>query len=789
MFRIACPDSCVRSCATLLLLVGLGALPALARTTAPQGLVAIEGTVTDQTQAVIPGARVTLTDRSVSRIPVVRTAVADAIGRFRLENVPEGTYELHIEARNFTSQTQSVVVAVGKSIDAQVELKAAGRSEVLTVSAEAIYTERQASSATKTDTPLRDIPQSIGVVNQELIRAQNALSMQDAVRNVSGVSVHLGEGRRDQVFIRGFSALTDMLVDGVRDDAPYYRDLSSLERIEVIKGPAAVLYGRGSAGGIVNRILKKPESETLAAEFATTLGSYGTKRFTTDLSAAAFNHTLLLRLTGAYEDSASYRHHYYLDRYDVAPSILWKPTAKTQFLYQMELLYDHRLADRGIPSLNGRPANVDIATYYGYPQDDFLRNRATSHSFKAEHFFSRWTLRNAFHATRYDNLFSNTQPNGTVITGGSVQVKRQQYNVTADQDNYFNQTEAVTARSFLGMRHMLLLGAEYGYQARDFTRFDGTAANVALIDPVLTRPTYSAVAGSNNVFGGTVAAGYVQDQIDIAPKWKATLGARFDHYRQKLDDRRAANLDLARTDRAWSPRAGLVYQPTGWAALYGSYSRSFQPSGEGLSLAVNNQELKPEVTQNYEVGSKFDFLSGRISTTLAAFRLERTNVKTTDPSNPTKLVLVGAQKTDGLELSFSGRLTRGWNLHGGYAWLATRIVRSNTISSGVPTEGKRAAFIPLNSANLWSTYSFKNGFGLGGGIVYNDDRFTGNDNLVTLPGYVRLDATAFYRHRRFDVVANLRNVANTKYYESAHNNAQIFPGSPINGLVTIRYRW
>ena len=223
----------------LLLVVALllATLPVSAQT-----LVSVAGTVTDQTRAVVPGARITLTDRDLAR-----TTVADELGRFRLENVPEGSYELRIEAHNFESKTQRILVSRDKPIQAEVELKAAGAVEVITVSAEAIYTEAQASSATKTDTPLRDIPQSIAVVNQELIRSQNALSMQDAVRNVSGVSVHLGEGRRDQVLIRGFSALNDSLVDGIRDDAPYYRDLSSLERIEVIKGPAAVLYEIGRA--------------------------------------------------------------------------------------------------------------------------------------------------------------------------------------------------------------------------------------------------------------------------------------------------------------------------------------------------------------------------------------------------------------------------------------------------------------------------------------------------------------------------------------------------------------
>jgi catecholate siderophore receptor len=752
---------------------------------ASQSLMTLEGTVTDKTQAVVPNASVTLRDAHF-----IRTTTSDAIGRFRIENVPAGTYELKVDIKGFESQVQQITIASGAPISASIELKAAGGNDVVNVTAEAIYTESQGVSATKTDTPLRDVPQSVAVINQELIRAQAATSLPEALRNVSGVNVHLGEGRRDQVYIRGFSAVNDNFVDGTRDDAPYYRDLSSLERIEVIKGPAAVLYGRGSSGGIVNRVTKRPEAEGgFLAEFSTIFGSYGTKRFTTDLGTSVFNNKLAFRLTGAYEDSANHRHFYYLDRTDIAPSVLWKPTAKTQFLYQMEQLKDDRRPDRGIPSVNGRPANVDIGTYYGYPEDDFLHNRVGSQSLKAEHTAGRWTVRNVFRYTNYDNLFSNTQSNGTTVTAGGIFVKRQQYNANTDQQNYFNQTEAIAKSRFLGMEHTVLLGIEYGAQFKDTLRFNGTAADVALVNPVLTVPTYSSTAATNNNFEGDVWAGYVQDQINIAPKWKATLGARLDYYKQSLNDRSAANKDLGRIDRQVSPRAGIVYQPTNWAALYGSFSRSFQPSGEGLSLAANNEDLKPEITQNYEVGSKFDFLSGRLSSTVSVFRLTRNNIKTTDPVDTTKLVLVGEQKTDGLELSFSGKLARGWNVYGGYAWLATRIVRSNTVSSGVLTQGKRAAHIPLNSANLWSTYSFHNGFGFGGGLVFNDDRYAANDNLVTLPGYVRIDATAFYRKRHYEIAMNLRNVGNVKYYETAQSNFQIYPGSPISGLMTLRYRW
>jgi catecholate siderophore receptor len=264
---------------------------------------------------------------------------------------------------------------------------------------------------------------------------------------------------------------------------------------------------------------------------------------------------------------------------------------------------------------------------------------------------------------------------------------------------------------------------------------------------------------------------------------------RRDYFRQRFDDLTPRNMDLGRRDSAWSPRAGIVHQPTRSTSLYASYSKSFQPSGDGLSLAANTEDLKPETAENYETGIKHDLLGGRLSTSLAAFRLARNNLRTIDPVDPNRLILVGKQRTEGLEFSISGTVVGGWSVYGGWAWLNTRILRSNDVSSGVPLEGNRAGHIPLNQVTLWSTRFFENGFGFGGGFTHNSNRFTSNDNLVLLPAYSRVDAALFYRTRRYELSANIRNVLNASYYETAHGNFQIYPGAPISGLVTVRYRW
>jgi catecholate siderophore receptor len=754
---------------------------------AAQELMDLTGTVLDQTQAVIPGAKVELLD---ARNLAVKTTTSDALGRFVISQVPSGGYTLVVHLNGFQSTKQRIAIAEGRSVAAAVELRAAGNTQVVNVVAEAAYSESQAVTATKMSVPLRDIPQAIDVVNSQLIRAQAATSMQDAVRNVSGVNVQLGEGRRDQVLIRGFSAVNDYYVNGVRDDAPYYRDLSTLDRIEVLKGPAAVLYGRGSSGGIINRVPKLAQSEQpVLAEVSSMFGAYGEKRVTADLGASLLGGKLSARLPGAWENAGSHRHDFYLDRYTFAPSLLWKASPNTTVSFQFDYLNDDRLPDRGIPSLNGRPPAIDIGNYYGYAPDDFLLNKAAAEAVNIEHRAGGWVFRDNFRHTLYDSSFSNTFSNGTLVSNGRTLVKRGQYNSDGAQHNYFNQAEAIRTTRILGLAHSLLAGFEFGRQDKGSLRFDGTASNVDLLDPVLTRPLYATSPTSNNIFAGTVAGLYLQDQVDLAPKWKAMAGVRYDYYRQSLDDLRPANADLSRLDRQWSPRAGLVYQPLAWISLYGSYSRSFQPSGEGLSLATNNAELKPENTDNYEGGAKFEMLNGKLFSTISVFHLARHNIKTTDSVDPTKLVLAGLQRTNGIEWSFNGRLTRRLDVVGGYAWLDSRILKSNSLSSGVLIQGKRPGMVPLHSANLWGTYQFENGFGFGTGVIYNADRFVANDDLVVLPGFTRVDATVFYRQRRYEVSLNLRNVGNIRYYENAQGNFQVYPGTPIAGVVTTRFRW
>lgn len=639
----------------------------------------------------------------------------------------------------------------------------------------------------KTSTPLLDIPQAIDVVGADTLRERGATSMADALRQVPGVSMNLGEGRRDQFIIRGFSAQNDTLLDGTRDDAPYYRDVATVERIEVLKGPAAALFGRGSSGGLINRVLKAPRTDRSVSDAEVTAGALGTRRTAADVGRA-IGRAFAFRAAAAAERSTSFRDDVTVQRATVAPSLQWNGSATTA-LIQVEMLADQRNPDRGIPSVSGLPANVRRGQGYGYASDDFIDSNVLSGSVRIErHTKSGWLLRQVGRVGMYGTSYSNTAATGTTkAADGTWMVARQQYNAEQTQRNLFSQTEAIGYARTGPVSHVLLVGVEAGLQGRNLVRFNGTAAPVRLVDPVPVRPVYSATAALYNRFDGTTVGAYAQDQLALSRRWKALVGVRADRYAQRLDDRRPDDLDLARVDRTWSPRAGLVFQPARAVSLYASISRSFQPSGEGLSLAANAAELKPEMSRNVEAGLKTETGDGRASATLSVFRLDRTNIKTTDPIDPTRLVLVGAQRTDGVELSGDVQPWSRVRVQGGYAWLDAAVLRSNTVTSGVRIEGNRPGLVPRHSGNLWLHYDLSRRLALAGGATTMGLRFTSNDNLVRLPAFTRFDGSATYRVTGGTTVAvNVRNLTGARYFETASSNAQIMPGAPRDVLVTLR---
>lgn len=654
------------------------------------------------------------------------------------------------------------------------------------------YQADEATGATRIAAPLRDIPQTVNVVTETLVEDQAARSLQDTLQNVPGVSFNIGDGQRDQVVIRGFDAIGDQYVDGLRDDALYYRDLSNLEAVEVVKGPAAVLYGRGSSGGIVNRITKKPGPSIREAELVT--GSFSRARAAFDVGNS-LGTSADFRITGALEDSGSFREEGFIEREAIAPSISLDISPNSSVLVQAERLHDRRITDMGIPAFRGSPVDVPIETYYGTAdaeRDDYTDADMTSGRVAFEHRIGTGlTLRADSRAYSYtldrQNTFAATVDDAT----GTASL----FHGASDRkdDGWVGRLELAQEVSVAGMKHQPLYGVEVSRQTKDLRSWNWSVRpTVDVFDPA--RPPLAAfgvpVLGNDNETKMDVSSVYVQDLVTLSPQWKALLGVRYDVFEQAVDDRLTGQSDRQRTDREWSPRAGLVFQPSAWQSWYLSYSQSFQPSGETLAFSTAQADMAPEQTSNVEVGAKLDLFDGKLSTTASVFRLERTEIKNTDPTTQA-IVPVGTQRTDGIELTAAGDVAPGWQLSAGYAYLDAEITESIAIQNGVSLEGNTAALTPRHSANAWLMRNLGHGWRLGGGLNYVGARFTSQDNLVTLDSYVTADAALVYESKTYDVALNAKNITDNEYFVSGHGSSNNLnaPGAPRSIELTARLRF
>jgi len=661
------------------------------------------------------------------------------------------------------------------------------------------YMSTESRSALKIDAPLRDIPQTVNVIPQSVIKDQGAQSMEDVLKNVPGIGLSNGDGQRDQVTIRGFSAIGDMYVDGIRDDALYFRDLSNVERVEVIKGPAAVLYGRGSSGGLINSISKKPNF-TPKQEVGVSVDSEGKKRTQFDAGWADQQQgDKAFRVTGALENSDTFRDDGYIDRKAIAPSAYFKLSDDLELNLGATYLYDKRLIDFGIPARGDRPVDVDRDKRFGSadPDDDYTRSEVFSFTAGVDYSINDdFTLSNTSRYYHYDldrnNTLADSSPTRFVTAAnGELLVKLNRGNVQRKEDGWFNQTELKQRAVLAGMNHNLLYGVELGRQVKDQSVF--SQPNVARVpvyrDALVDVPFQANRQTAKGTNTQDTAGFYVQDLIELAPQWKALLGVRYDVFDQEYADD-LTNKELSRTDTTWSPRVGLVYQPDHVQSYYVSVSRSYQPSAEMFALSTTNQDLEPEETTNFEIGGKWDLLDNRLALPAALFRLERTNMKTTDPANPTKLVLAGEQRTDGLELTASGQLSEKWQVYAGYAYLDAEITKSNSRTNGIANEGQTPTLTPRHSANLWLVRSLTQEWRVGMGANYVDDRYTALDNQVVMPAYTTVDAALLYNQPKWDMALRLRNVFDKDYYASAHGSVDLItPGAPRTLELSTNYRF
>jgi catecholate siderophore receptor len=768
-----------------LLLLGLSAIltiQALAQT--PNDKTLLKGKVLDPNRAAIQGADVWI---SKAGLPS-STAVTDRDGEFSVALVP-GEYQVRISAEGFTETTETVNLQ-GNNKPLEVLLAVGPSSVIVTITDMAAYGVNSINSATKTLALSRDIPQSISVVTKEQIRDQSMSSLSEVVAYVPGITSHQGENNRDQLVIRGNNTSADFFLNGVRDDVQYYRDFYNVERVEALKGPNSMLFGRGGGGGVINRVTKEAGFTSLR-EITLQGGSFGNKRFMMDYDQP-LGDKVAFRLNGLYENSGSFRNNVDLERYGVNPTATLIVGPKTAVKLSYEYFHDGRVADRGIPSFHGLPVDVPIETFFGDPGNSRVRAGVNLASAVVDHQAGRFNIRNRTLFGDYDRFYQNYVPG--VVTADKQSVSISAYNNTTNRRNLFNQTDVTFQAATGTVRHTFLAGAEVGRQSTDNFRrsgfFNNTTTSILapLSDPTVTTPvTFRQNAtDADNHIQTKLGATYVQDQVEINRYLQVVTGVRFDYFDLQFHNNRT-NQDLRRTDRLVSPRAGVIVKPIDTMSVYVNYGVAYLPSsGDQFSqLTTITQQVKPEKFTNYELGAKWD-MRRNLAFTTAVYRQDRTNTRATDPNDPTRILQTGSQRTNGYEVGLNGFVTPKWSVAGGYAY-QDAFISSATVSA---SKGAQVALVPHHTFSLWNNYRVHPRLGLGLGLIHRSDMFAAIDNAVVLPGYTRADAAVFFSiTERWRLQANFQNLFDNTYYLNADGNNNITPGAPRGARLALIARF
>ena len=665
------------------------------------------------------------------------------------------------------------------------------------------YAAPRSTTATKTDSLLRDTPQSISIVTKKQIQDQAAQSIQEATRYIPGVSFAQGEGNRETPILRGISSTGDFFIDGIRDDVQYYRDLYNIESVEVFKGPNAMIFGRGATGGLINRTTKQPDW-TPSMGGSITLGSNGNRRLTADINQP-INDQLALRLNAMHENSDSFRDGVSIKRTGINPTLTWRADAKTLVTLGYEYFKDDRIADRGISSFRGAPLEVDSSTFFGNAAGSPTGTTLDAFNALIEHEFENGVLlRNRTRIADQDKFYQNVFPGAVNATGANVAISA--YSNATSRKSAFNQTDLNYTLNAGSVKHKLLFGVEVGQQDTNNFRNTGyfpgnvTSVTVPVSNPMTQLPVAfrQSATDADNAGKAKVAALYFQDQIELSPKFQIIGGLRYDKFKVDFkNNRNAQTFDTS--DGLVSPRIGVVYKPLEAVSLYANYSVAYQPrAGDQLSsLTLTTTALKPEKFKNFEIGAKWD-IKPNLAATAALYRLDRSNVIVLDPTDATntRTMLSDGQRSQGFELGLTGRVNAAWSIAGGYTYSDAKFIAD---TSATQRAGAAVGQAPKHTLALWNRYDFTPAWGAGLGMIHRTKMFAANELIatpanptpnVTLPGYTRVDAALFYNvSKSVQVQLNVENILNKKYFSNANSNTNITPGAPRGFRVAMNAKF
>jgi catecholate siderophore receptor len=671
------------------------------------------------------------------------------------------------------------------------------------------------SVATKTNTPLINIPQSLSVITKDFIRDQSFQGLTDVTRYVPGVAIHQGEGNRDELVIRGVDSSANFFVNGFRDDVQYFRDLYNAQSVEVLKGPSALTFGRGAGGGLLNRTLKEADG-TRVYDASVQTGSWNDRRFTLD-AGQAVNENVAVRFNAFYEGSDTFRDYGQLERYGINPTITLKPDDNTKIKLSYEYFHDERTSDRGNPSqaLNATAPsatrfnptapfapNGNLSTFFGSPTYNVARADVQTTMAIVEHDFENGlTVRNGSIYADYKKFYQNVYPANGPLSGAvnpsDTAVNLGAYQHWTNRDNAFNQTDFVYKTNTGPVLHTVAFGTEFGQQTGIDLRNTGlfpngtpTGINTIVVNPFA--PTYFGpvtfvhhytsanngdgvtAADSNSKYRLNIESGYIRDTIEVTRWLQLIGGARYDRFDMSALDQNT-NILRGRVDEKISPQGAVIFKPVDNLSIYGAYSISYLPaSGDQFSsLNTGTLILEPQKFENTEAGVKWN-INPKLLLSAAVYNLKRTNQPIADGNNPGFFLPSGSTLTRGFETSLTGYVTNDWQSSLAYAYTDAKIT-SATSATVVP--GNRVQLVPYNQFAWWNKYQINPTWAAALGVIYFSDSFASSDDTVRLPGFVRFDTALYLKiNEMWRAQLNVENIFNKGYWASADGNNNISPG-------------